>query len=220
MAVIRVGTVGLVPGTLCFTGAVGLRCPPSILGGGYAGGDTDRGRYGGNTKGVKVNPLTPVPTLDAGGGYGGGDTEGGRYGGDTEGARGNPTGEPVDTGGGYGGGDARGTNAPITLEGVQRVAGPVIPEGVRRVAGPPVELLVYSTLLRTKKTFLTGAAVAPALPALLLCATRVDLSLDGLRLVVDNWISIEIPKVQLGLYTILPSPILHGAWHKKGGGGV
>jgi len=25
--------------------------------------------------------------------------------------------------------------------------------------------------------------------------------------------------VQFGLYTILPSPILHGLWHKGGGGG-
>jgi len=25
--------------------------------------------------------------------------------------------------------------------------------------------------------------------------------------------------LQLGLYTILPPPILYGVWHKKGGGG-
>ena len=64
--------------------------------------------------------------------------------------------------------------------------------GSERPSARP-ELLVYATLLRTKKTYLTGAAAVSALPALLLCAVRVDASEDCTRLLVDNWLAVDLP---------------------------
>ena len=58
-------------------------------------------------------------------------------------------------------------------------------------AGGAPQLVIYSTLLQTKKLFLCGCMLAPALASTLLCASRVDTNASCNRLLIDNWLLIE-----------------------------
>ena len=54
------------------------------------------------------------------------------------------------------------------------------------------QLIVYGTLLQTRKPYLLNCVSVAALPALLLAALRVDTSADCRRLVVDDWLLVTV----------------------------
>ena len=91
-------------------------------------------------------------------------------------------------GGDDGGGDGDGERATEREVGGSSRGGSAGAAG--RAVGP--QLLVYATLLQTRKPYLLNCVSVAALPALLLAAMRVDTSADCRRLVVDSWLLVTI----------------------------
>jgi hypothetical protein len=55
----------------------------------------------------------------------------------------------------------------------------------------PQDILIYSQLLETSKTFVMNATKAHLLPTLLMCSSDIDTNRAGDRLLVDNWIEVR-----------------------------
>ncbi|KAJ1491683.1 hypothetical protein T484DRAFT_1773739 [Baffinella frigidus] len=56
----------------------------------------------------------------------------------------------------------------------------------------PTDILIYSQLLETSKTFVMNATKAHLLPTLLMCSSDIDTNRGTTRLLIDNWIEVHI----------------------------